>query len=309
MLRRTFLPSTAELLAFEAVSRHQNISRAAAELALTQSAVSRQLRQLEIQLGLQLFERIRQRLVLNDAGRIYLPQVRAYLEHLNEATRVMMAQNGLGDTLNLAVLPTLASRWLIPHLSKFVCRHPGITINFAARSEPFDFSGTAFDGALHFGAPSWAGAICEFLMNEQVVAVCSEDFQRRYAVYQPQDLQRVVLLQQSTRPTQWEQWFDLTGVECLHAMRGPSYEHFSMMAEAAIAGLGAALLPRILIEDELSIGSLVTISTTRLTPQQAYYFVYPEERAQHPVLTSFRAWLQELATQHTSSETSSAIDR
>jgi LysR family glycine cleavage system transcriptional activator len=297
MFRRTFLPSAAALMAFEAVARHQNVSRAADELALTQSAVSRRLSQLESQLGLVLFERVRQRLVLTDTGRIYAAQVSACLQQLSEATQTLMAQSNTGQTLNLAALPTLASRWLIPHLGKFARRHPDVTVNFAARSEPFDFAGTAFDGAIHFGGPHWAGANCEFLMNEEVIAVCSEDFQRRYAIHQPEDLARVVLLQQSTRPTQWTQWFEQMDVACTNALRGPSYEHFSMMTQAAIAGLGAALLPRILIETELVNGSLVSVSKTHLLTNQAYYFVYPQERAQHPALRAFRAWIQELATQ------------
>lgn len=294
MFRRAFLPPMAELMAFEAVARHQNVSRAADELALTQSAVSRQLRQLEAQLGLSLFERVRQRLVLTDAGRLYAAQVQACLQQLSEATQATMARQGVAELLNLAVLPTLASRWLIPHLGSFAAQHPQVTVNFAARSEPFDFATTAFDAALHFGDPVWSGALCEFLMNEEVVAVCSEDFQRRHAVYTAADLPRVVRLQQSTRPTQWAQWFEQAGIDCPHALRGPSHEHFSMMAQAAVAGLGAALLPRILIDAELASGALVELGPQRLRSPQAYYLVYPESRAGHPVLQSFRHWLQAL---------------
>lgn len=292
MFRRAFLPAVAELMAFEAVARHLSVSRAADELALTQSAVSRQIRHLEARLGLALFHRVRQRLVLTDAGRVYAAQVQNGLQQLSHATQTVMAQNTGGGMLNLAVLPTLASRWLIPHLGTFTEKYPDVTVNFAARTEPFAFAGTPLDAAIHFGEPVWAGAICEFLMHEEVVAVCSEDFQRRHAVYQAGDLQRVVLLQQSTRPTQWVQWFERAGVECPHALRGPSHEHFSMMAQAAVAGLGAALLPRILIESELTSGALVVVSPLRLISPQAYYFVYPENRAQDLRVQSMGQWLQ-----------------
>lgn len=281
-------------MAFEAVSRHLSVSRAAEELALTQSAVSRQIRQLEIQLGLALFHRVRQRLVLTDAGRVYAVQVQKGLQQLSEATQTTMAQKTGCGQLNLAVLPTLASRWLIPHLGNFAEKYPDITVNFVARTEPFLFDGTHLDAAIHFGRPVWTGAICEFLMHEEVVAVCSEDFQRRQAVYLAEDLYRVVLLQQSTRPTQWVQWFEHAGVKCPHALRGPSHEHFSMMAQAAVAGLGVALLPRILIESELASGALVEIGVRALVSTQAYYFVYPENRAQNMAVQSMRAWLQVL---------------
>ncbi len=297
MFRRAFLPAVAELMAFEAVARHLNVSRAADELALTQSAVSRQIRHLEAQLGLALFNRVRQRLVLTDAGRVYAAQVQNSLQQLSHATQTAMAQNTCGSMLNLAVLPTLASRWLIPHLASFAKKCPDVTVNFAARTEPFAFAGTPFDAAIHFGEPLWAGAICEFLMHEEVVAVCSEDFQRRHAIYQTEDLRRVVLLQQSTRPTQWAQWFECAGVECLHALRGPSHEHFSMMAQAAVAGLGAALLPRILIESELTSGALVVANPLRLISPQAYYFVYPENHAQNLQVQSMGQWLQSLVRQ------------
>ena len=154
------------------------MSRAADELNLTQSAVSRQIRQLEAQLGLAMFHRVRQRVVLSDAGRVYAADVRALLQQLTGATQKMMAFSG-GDLLNLAVLPPLGTRWLIPRLGDFASRYPKVTVNFVARNEPFDFAHEPFDVAIHFGAPHWAGAICDYLMHEQVVAVCSPNYQRQ----------------------------------------------------------------------------------------------------------------------------------
>jgi LysR family transcriptional regulator, glycine cleavage system transcriptional activator len=294
MFRRTFLPPMAELMAFEAVARHQNVSRAADELSLTQSAVSRQIRQLEDQLGLSLFHRVRQRLVLTDAGRVYASQVHACLEQLSTATQTTMAHNDAGGMLNLAVLPTLAARWLIPRLGSYTQQHPDVTVHFHARTEPFAFAGTPLDAAIHFGDPVWTGAVCEFLMREEVVVVCSVAFQQQHDVRSAQDLcHEMVLLQQTSRPTQWAEWFEMSGIPCQRPLRGPRFEHFAMMAEAALAGLGVALLPRILIESELQSGALVMLSPLPLVSAQAYHLVYPEERAQHPVLLSFRAWLQE----------------
>ncbi|MFN7156221.1 MAG: LysR family transcriptional regulator [Acidovorax sp.] len=292
LLRRSFLPSTADLLAFEAAARHQSVSRAAEELHLTQSAVSRQIRQLEDQLGTALFHRVRQRVVLTDAGRVYAADVLAVLQQLSASTQKAMAFSSTDGLLNLAVLPTLGTRWLIPRLPRFMALHPDVTVNFSARTEPFDFAGTPFDAAIHFGAPHWAGAVCQYLMHEEVVPVCSPGYQSQHGIHTPQDIARVVLLQQSTRPTQWAEWFERVGAPTNLALRGPRSEQFAMIAQAAVSGLGAALLPRFLIEPELTAGSLIELSTTVLTSSDdAYYLVYPETRAQTPLVKAFRDWV------------------
>lgn len=161
----------ADLLAFEATSRHTSISRAAEELHLTQSAVSRQIRQLEGQLGLALFHRVRQRVVLTDAGRIYAAEVRVILQQLSGATQKPWPGRTVVACSTLAVLPTLGTRWLIPRLVDFAARYPDVTVNIASRHEPFDFGQVPLDAAIHFGAPHWAGAVCEYLMHEQGAAV------------------------------------------------------------------------------------------------------------------------------------------
>ena len=291
MFRKTFLPSVVDLLAFEAAARHASISRAAEELHLTQSAVSRQIHQLEAQLGMAMFHRVRQRVVLTDAGRLYAADVRAVLQQLSGATQKTMTWSDGGGLLNLAVLPTLGTRWLIPRLGGFAALYPDVTLNFAARTEPFDFAQEPFDAAIHFGAPHWAGAVCEYMMHEQVVPVCSPGYQRQHGIGQVNDLAAVVLLQQTTRPTQWAEWFDDVGGEAAHALRGPRFEQFAMIAQAAVSGLGAALLPRFLVESELSAGTLVELFAQALTSTDAYYLVYPESRAQAPLVRAFRDWI------------------
>lgn len=291
MLRKSFLPPIADLLAFEATSRHTSISRAAQELHLTQSAVSRQIRQLEGQLGLALFHRVRQRVVLTDAGRVYAVDVRAVLQQLSGATQKTMAWADGGGLLNLAVLPTLGTRWLIPRLVDFAARYPDVTVNIASRHEPFDFAQVPLDAAIHFGTPHWAGAVCEYLMHEEVVPLCSPGYQQQHGIWQIQDLSSVVLLQQTTRPAQWADWFEQVGADSAHALRGPQFEQFAMIAQAAVSGLGAALLPRFLVETEISAGALVELFPQALTSTDAYYLVYPESRAQAPLVQAFRDWL------------------
>lgn len=291
MFRKRFLPSIADLLAFEATSRHTSISRAAEELHLTQSAVSRQIRQLEAQLGIALFHRVRQRVVLTDAGRIYATDVRTVLQQLSGATQKTMSWSDGGGLLNLAVLPTLGTRWLIPRLVDFSERYPDVTVNITSRHEPFDFAQVPLDAAIHFGTPHWAGAVCEYLMHEQVVPLCSPGYQKQHGVLRIQDLSSVVLLHQTTRPTQWADWFEQVGSDSAHALRGPRFEQFAMIAQAAVSGLGAALLPRFLVETEITTGALVELFPQALTSTDAYYLVYPETRAQAPLVRAFRDWL------------------
>ncbi len=291
MFRKSFLPPIAELLAFEATARHSSISRAAEELHLTQSAVSRQIRQLEGQVGMDLFHRVRQRVVLTDAGRIYAADVREVLQQLSEVTQKTMARSDGGGLLNLAVLSTFGTRWLIPRLVDFAARYPDVTVNIASRPEPFDFAQVPMDAAIHFGTPHWAGAVCEYLMHEKVVPLCSPGYQKQHGIRQIQDLSSVVLLQQTTRPAQWADWFEQVGAESTHALRGPRFEQFAMIAQAAVSGLGVALLPRFLVENEITAGALVELFPHALTSTDAYYLVYPESRANAPLVQAFRDWL------------------
>jgi LysR family glycine cleavage system transcriptional activator len=291
VFRRGFLPSIGNLLAFEATARHGSVSRAAEELNLTQSAVSRQIQQLEDSLGVSLFRRSRQRVMLTDVGRMYAANIRSTLSELSNATHQAIALSGTRGVLNLAVLPTFGTRWLIPRIPEFFARHPDATVNFGVRLVPFDFAAEPFDAAIHFGEPHWPGAVCELLRNEEVVPVCSPAYRERESIRSPQDLTRATLLQQSTRPTAWAEWFADAGVEVGNPLRGPRFEQFAMVAQAAAAGLGAALIPSFLIADELAAGRLEVLFPRSLLSSGAYYLVYPEHKAETPLLQSFRDWI------------------
>ncbi|MBZ6077771.1 LysR family transcriptional regulator [Microvirga puerhi] len=302
MLRRGFLPSVGNLLAFEATARHGSVSRAAEELNLTQSAVSRQIQQLEDSLGVSLFSRTRQRVVLTDVGRMYATHVRNTLGELSDATRQAIALSGARGVLNLAVLPTFGTRWLIPQMPEFFERHPDVTVNFGVRLVPFDFTADPFDAAIHFGQPHWPGALCDHLMDEECVPVCSPEYRRRERIEVPEDLTRAILLQQSTRSTAWAEWFASVGVPIGNALRGPRFEQFAMVAQAAVAGIGVGLIPHFLIADELASGRLTALFPQSLISSGAYYLVYPEPKAEAPLVRSFRDWIKTRAQQDPSSK-------
>ncbi|MDX5595050.1 LysR substrate-binding domain-containing protein [Pseudovibrio sp. SPO723] len=294
-MKRGFIPPIDSLIAFESAARHGSFTRAAEELFLTQGAVSKQVRLLEGRLGVELFKRVRQRIVLTDAGRLYLHDIRGTLEKMTTATRQVMSFGGSEDVLNLAVLPTFGTRWLAGRLPRFHERYPEASFNLSVRLRPFDFEAEPFDGAIHYGEPVWARAICEPLFPEDVVPVCSRSFRDRYGLRKPEDLCTVMRLHQSTRPDAWQRWFMEAGVETDLAFQGPRFDQFTMISQAAAAGLGVALVPKFFITEELKSGALVTLFDTTLKLSSAYHFVYPENRTLRPVVKTFKAWLQEEA--------------
>lgn len=288
---RSVTPSLAALQAFEAAARLESFTRAAEELHLTQGAVSRQVATLEASLGLKLFERIRQRIVPTEAGRAYAAEIRDILSRLQTATLSTMAMKNVGGTLSLALLPTFGTRWLIPRLPDFFARHPEIAIDFSTRIVPFDFAREPFDAAIHFGDPTWPGTAAHRLMGEMIVPVASPAFLEREAIKRPEDLVRVPLLRQATRPQGWAEWFEAQGLDPETARPGPRFEQFAMVAQAAVAGLGVAVVPRFLIEDELKSGQLVIPFDRPVESRQSYWLVYPTAQGERPALRIFRDWL------------------
>lgn len=289
--KRQLLPPMNHLLAFEAAARHASISRAAEERHLTQSALSRQIASLEESLGVTLFHRVRQRIVLTDAGRLYAGELRQALEAMSAATHKIMSLSGAQAVLNIAVLPTFGTRWLIPRLPSFAEAHPEVTINFAARSQPFDFAAEPFDLAIHFGEPVWPQASCTELMSEALIPVCSPAFKRSHTLRQRADIAQCRLLQQVTRPTQWAEWFEHAGALAPRAHQGPHFEQFAMVVEAAAAGLGVALVPRILVEAELTDGRLVALDEPHDLSTLAYHLVVPHSREGNALVHEFSDWL------------------
>ena len=306
---RRMLPSTQALACFEAAARHQSYTLAAQELALTQSAVSRQILGLEDLLGLALFKRTRHGVVLTQAGRQYARQAARWLQGLEQDTLEVMAHHGQGGSLTLAAAPTFATRWLVPRLPLLAQQHPDITVHIDVRTRPFAFADTQFDAALYAGTPeqlaNWPGVQVLRLMDEHIVPVCSPALLdtvaprspgRARQPVQPQQLLRLPLLQQSTRPQAWRLWLEAAGVYSPRALEGPRYELFSMLAQAACCAMGVALIPPLLIQAELERGDLVVASQVPLQSQHSYYLV-TSERSHSAPLQRFVAWLQEQATQ------------
>ncbi|WP_117194512.1 LysR family transcriptional regulator [Rhizobium terrae] len=288
---RRFLPSFSLLAAFEAAARTGSVTAAANELGLTQSAVSRQISALEKQLGVALFLRERQTIRLTIAGDGYAREVREALRRISNASLNLRA-NPSGGTLNLAILPFFGTRWLTPRIGRFLDAHRGMVVNLITRLEPFDFRFDTLDAAIHFGSARWPGAALTFLMDEEVVPACSPEFKARYDLETPANVLKAPLLHLNTRPDAWEAWFSKNRV-AFDALHGMLFDQFMTIVEAAVAGLGAALLPRFLIDRELEQGLLVSVSEAETPESGQYFLAYPPDRATYPPLAAFRDWILE----------------
>jgi LysR family glycine cleavage system transcriptional activator len=289
---RRHTPPTAALQAFEACARHLSVSRAAEELHLTQSAVSRQLAGLEALLGVRLFLRVRQRLVLTAAAAAYAPQVRSALARIESATLEVVAHQGTGGTLTIAVQPTFGTRWLMPRLPRFLAAHPSIVVNFrnyTTRPTPLDFSAEGVDAAMMLDAGARPGIVSHRLVADLRVPVCAPGLVGSLASIA--DLARQTLLQHSTRPRAWSEWLAMAGAVGVDGFRGPQFHHHAMVAEAAAQGLGIALMPRFMIEEDLLRGRLVVPFDQPLDTGEGYALAYPEASADLPALRAFRDWM------------------
>ena len=294
---RRKIPSTAWLTAFEVAARHQSYTKAADELALTQGAVCRQIGALEDFLGVRLFRRNSRGVALTEAGQRYSQLVVRRLDEVEQDTVDLMSSGAEGGVLELAVAPTFGTRWLVSRLPDFIAHHPEVRINLSAQSRPFLFEGTQFDAAIYAGEMQWPGTGGVFLMRESLAAVSKPGLVSRKAL-RPSDWDKQKLLQQSTRPYVWRQWFAAQGMRVEGDMSGARFELFSMSIEAAIHGLGIALVPRLFVEDELRRGLLVEVGGRFYWGELGYYLVYPESKAENAALAAFRGWVQQQAERY-----------
>lgn len=285
------MPDLVAIQAFECAARHASFTRAARELNLTQSAVSRQVKDLESHLGTLLFERIRQRVTLSEDGRRFVPEARKLLQQAEETMLRAMSSADARSSLSIATLPTFGIRWLSPRLPDFLRQYPGIVLNVGSRSAPFDFEEENFELAIHYGQPVWARATCTYLCSESILPVAGGALLAAGPKRAPTDLLNEPLLHLATRPRLWSQWLERAGLSGETAYKGHRFDQFSMIIEAAVAGMGYALLPRYLIEQELKSGELRVVLDLPMETENCYYTVLPEARTPSATSLHFVSWL------------------
>lgn len=276
ILPRRFLPDMKVLQTFEFAARHGNFTHAAGELSLTQSAVSRHIRELEAQTGKQLFERLRGgKVVLTRDGRELLPKVQRLLREADITMRQSAAGGAGRRVLAVNVLPTFAARWLVPRLPDFMAGNTELRVDVTTVRGTFDFQERQIDLAIHYGPPHWPGATCRFLSSEQIVPVAGGALAEA-EIAAPAEIAALPRIHLTTRQQLWTDWFQEQGLTCDQADEGNWFDDLSLIIEATKAGMGVALLPLFMIERELAGGELRVVLDRPYVTDTAYYIVTPE---------------------------------
>lgn len=290
-MRRRLLPSLNALGAFEATARHGSVVQASEELNLSQSAVSRLVKQVEETLDVPLFARVKQRLVLTEAGRAYAKAVRSTFADLEEKTFRAMSYGRAEGSLSLGVFSTFAMKWLIPRLPAFMALQPKVMISCFVRPLPFDFESDPLDAAIHYGSPVWPNAVAEPLFGEQLLPVCSPRLAEARSIRKAKDLLSFTLLHEVTRPLSWRNWFAGHQIEVAGALQGPRFDQFGMVAAAAMAGLGIGLLPAFLVRQEIDGKRLVVPFRDTMPGEHMYHLVYPTRSSGMAAFEEFKRWI------------------
>ncbi len=286
----TFLPSLGGLRAFEAAARHVSVKLAAQELNVTPGAVSLQIKDLEANLGVQLFVRHPRRLTLTQQGEDYFSALRAAFRIMREATTRIAAKSRLSP-LTVSCTPSFAAQWLVPRLGRFEEHHSGIDIRICASNRTMDFSRDGIDIAIRHGFGRYDGLVSERLLDDELVPVCSPSLLRRDATLTtPADLRYFPLLHDEHRHD-WRLWLEAANAPEIDSSRGTVFVDSNGAIESAKAGAGVALVRLSLVKREIAEGSLLIPLTKTIASDLAYYLVYPATALDRPGVATLRTWL------------------
>ena len=290
------LPSLNGLRAFEAAARHMSFTAAAAELNVTQTAISHLIRRLENEIGVRLFSRQNRGLALTAEGRDYLPGVRTAFQDLRLATERLLRKDD-ERVLTISTLASLAAKWLLPRLASFQEKHRDIDVRITTSTELVDFHGCEIDAAIRFGRGQWPGLQADWLMADELFPVCSPQLlQGENPLRKPEDLAKHTLLHTSGYSEDWQQWLTAAGVAPgLSARHGPTFDLSLMTVQAAIDGMGVAIGRTSYVEADIAAGRLVVPFDISLPSDAGFYLVYPPDKAKARKLVAFREWLTPLA--------------
>ena len=287
------LPSLNGLRAFEAAARHLSFTLAAAELNVTQTAISHQIRRLEEELGIRLFIRQNRALALTPEARDYLPGVRAAFNDLRLATDRLLRKDD-DKVLTISTLASLAAKWLLPRLTDFQEAHPGIDVRITTSTSLVDFQRDDVDAAIRYGRGQWPGLRADWLMADELFPVCSPSLLRGDKPLQrPEDLRGYPLLHTSNANSDdWRLWLTAAGLPSDIARQpGITFDMIFMTIQAAIDGIGVAMGRTSYVQDDIAKGRLVVPFKIALPADAGFYLVSPEGRREAPKLASFRQWM------------------
>jgi LysR family transcriptional regulator, glycine cleavage system transcriptional activator len=300
----SFLPPIQALRAFEAAARHLSYSRAAEELSLTHGAISHHISRLENDLGgVQLFVRDGQRMLLTDAGQMFVIEVRQGLRVLADAVenvRTKPRRFSPTRTLSVSVLPSLAARWLVPRLSRFQSTRPDVDIALHPNASLAALDGRdGIDVAIRYGPGRWHGLKSTPLMKSFIFPVCSPAFRDAMHIEAAKDLSKVTLLRNPRQ--KWRPWFLAAGLALPEPSHGPVYDDAGLLLQAAAEGQGVALARAALAADDLAAGRLVRVCDVDVEDDYGWFLVWREPlRCDRADFAVFRHWLEQEASNRTS---------
>ncbi len=289
----TRLPSLNGLRAFEAAARHLSFTNAAAELNVTQTAISHQIRRLEEELGVRLFIRQNRALALTTEAAEYLPGVRAAFNDLRFATDRLLRKDN-ENVLTVSTLASLAAKWLLPRLPAFQEAHPGIDVRITTSTALVDFKTGDVDAAIRYGRGHWPGLRADWLMADELFPVCSPALLTGSRPLRcPEDLAHQTLLHTSAGYNDdWRLWLTAAGLPAnISKQPGLSFDLILVTVQAAIDGLGVAMGRTSYVEADIAKGRLVVPFKITLPADAGFYLVSPEARADSPKLSAYRKWL------------------
>ena len=289
---RRFIPSLSALECFDLAARHRSFTRAAEDLGLTQSGVSRQIGTLEQFLGVRLFQRIGSRLELTEIGAQYWREIGPLMAGLEKAALDVVRGQRLEEALILQTSPGFAACWLLPRLGGFLAAHPEVILEVIEAEGTCDFSTSPADLAIVRGTGAVSDVRSDRLCAETLTVVAAPKLIPPGAALDHLDFTRLPTLQNATRPSLWMTWLRLSGLPHSGAIRGVRLGHSGLLIPAACAGLGLAVVPRLYVEDDLRQGRLWEPFGPAVTSPESYWILHPQERAHHPHLTACVTWLK-----------------
>ncbi|GAB2575770.1 LysR family transcriptional regulator [Dyella jejuensis] len=289
------MPTLNALKVFEVAAGLGNFTRAAEVLSVTQSAVSRQVRQLEDQLGEALLERRHHHLQLTGAGKLLLKALRQSFDGIEFTVRAIQQKQHL-NRLRINAPPTFAMRWLLPRLGRLRERHPELEVTLTSAQHDTLAESAQLDCAIRFGNGEWGNLDSSLLLHEQHVAVCAPSLLDGSAAAKVELAQLPflhVLATQDKRYMTWQHWLDAAGLSGIDTRNGYEFDLLDMAIRAAVAGLGITIADRHMVSQELADGRLVMFREVQVEGHQSYWFVTRPEQSLTPAVESFRAWLQQ----------------
>ena len=283
------VPPLTAVRVFEAAARHENFTTAAAELGMTQAAVSYQIRLLEERLGVPLFARAKRRVTLTDAGRRAAPMVSGAFDTLSDAFSEIVAENEA--VLTISASQTFASNWMAPRLGAFQLARPELAVRLQTENRLIDFASEEVDVGIRTGTKPWPGLQRHFLFRLTATPMCSPAYRDAHGIAAPQDLLRVTQL--NPQDEWWKAWFAAAGVSEEEVRRQPGIrlDSQAMEGSTALAGHGVGMLSPLYWQAEIAAGRLVQLFPLMMEGGPCFWLVYPEHKRNQTKIRAFREWL------------------